>query len=468
MLHKYCRAAVAQSAKWSTMARPSLPELLLLLLMQAGTAAASVTLSVWNNSAWAGEPQSSETVPALSFSRIIPTGTSVEMTGTLTLPLGSTEYNFSCAFANTTSAFLWIDDHLVCQDGNIYTAVPVARTDLPLKRLSKAALPVVLRLYTAPPQLPRGPVSYIGSWKDAPARVMRFGPQSYGFTPQGCADACATYEYCGLQDVGGRFARKACPGAKPGTCSNQTGYCSCDNDLSHIESLGKPTEPRCNHAVQTCSYVNSVYRSAPAPPSAPFGSESRLVSAHVTWQQLSAPPGYGSVGAPLTPLLSFDDASAVQMAGVAAAAPTLSATLPLVEVQRRKMQSELATGWASWVFDDLVALASLPSGVTIRPVICVKANLTNCLDSLIVNAGGEGGATNVRSGSHAYDRSYAEIESLEFEGLHLQLRWGYVRGELRWAATPLSSGSAKGEDFVIKLCAHTPPLGTSQGLAISD
>jgi hypothetical protein len=92
----------------------------------------------------------------------------------------------------------------------------------------------------------------------------------------------------------------------------------------------------------------------------------------------------------------------------------------------------------------------LPSGVTVRPVICVKANATNCLDSLIVNAGGEGGATNVRSGSHAYDRSYAEVESLEFEGLHLQLRWGDIGGKLHWAATPLNSSTAKGEDFVIK------------------
>jgi hypothetical protein len=58
-----------------------------------------------------------------------------------------------------------------------------------------------------------------------------------------------------------------------------------------------------------------------------------------------------------------------------------------------------------------------------------------CLDSLIVNAGGEGGASNVRCGSHAYDRSYAEIESLEFAGLHLQLRWGVAGGRLLWAAT---------------------------------
>ena len=179
---------------------------LLLPLLQAGTAASGgVTLSVWNNSAWAGEPASSETVPGLTFSRSIATGTSVEMTGTLNFPLGAAEYNFSCAFGNTTSAFLWIDDHLVCQDGKIYTAVPVARTDLPLKRLSKAALSVVLRLYTAPTQMPRGPVSFIGNWNDnAAGRVLRFGPQSYGFDPQSCADACHKYEYCALQDVGGR------------------------------------------------------------------------------------------------------------------------------------------------------------------------------------------------------------------------------------------------------------------------
>eukprot|EP01052_Picozoa_sp_SAG31_P033603 SAG31_NODE_3820_length_3852_cov_4.934985_7_plen_139_part_00 len=121
-----------------------LPLLLGLSALSAGTGTAGVTLRIFNNSAWSGEPTSSTTVPGLSFSGSLVPGTSVEMLATLELPpIG--EHNFTCTFVNTTAGFLWIDDHLVCQDGEVYTTVPVARTDLPLKRLSKAALPVVLR-----------------------------------------------------------------------------------------------------------------------------------------------------------------------------------------------------------------------------------------------------------------------------------------------------------------------------------
>ena len=41
-------------------------------------------------------------------------------------------------------------------------------------------------------------------------------------------------------------------------CTNETGYCSCDNDLAHIEAQGVPTDPGCLKPVQACSWVNSV------------------------------------------------------------------------------------------------------------------------------------------------------------------------------------------------------------------
>jgi hypothetical protein len=141
----------------------------------------------------------------------------------------------------------------------------------------------------------------------------------------------------------------------------------------------------------------------------------------------------------MTPLVPFDRSTMQVLpkatsSGTTNDQPNLMPSLSPVEQRRRLVQSSLASGWATWVFDDLAALASLPSAVTVRPVICSKNN-AHCLDSLIVNNGGEGGATNVRCGSHAYDRSYAEVESLEFEGLHLRLRWGFIDGRLNWAAT---------------------------------
>ena len=56
-------------------------------------------------------------------------------------------------------------------------------------KLSKAELPVLLRAYAAPTQPPRGPVQFIGNYNDHAGWVMRFGPRSYGFSPQSCADA---------------------------------------------------------------------------------------------------------------------------------------------------------------------------------------------------------------------------------------------------------------------------------------
>ena len=366
----------------------------------AGGSGAGATLRVFSNSAWSGTPASSTTVPSLSFTGALVPGSSVELLATLQLPLTG-EYNFSCAFANTTAGFLWIDDHLVCQDGKVYTTVPVARTDLPLKRLSKPSLPMVLRFVVPQPTLPRGQVSFLGTWNDgnngtAGPRMLRSGPQSYGFAPQRCADACDKYEYSALQDVGGRFARKACPGAAPGSCTNVTGYCSCDNDFSRITSQGKPAAARCDHPVQTCSYVNSVYKSAPAPPPLPPGQGSREVAVKIKWQQLTAPASYGGVGTPVGP--PMQPLTAATLAD--SAAPTLTPGLPALEVQRRAMQSQLATGWATWVFSDMLALASLPSGATVRPVICSLSKGT-CLDQLIVNAGAEKPAANVRVGSHA-------------------------------------------------------------------
>eukprot|EP01045_Picozoa_sp_COSAG04_P053445 COSAG04_NODE_23337_length_340_cov_0.804979_1_plen_62_part_10 len=61
---------------------------MLLLALVAAARAGGVTLSVWNNSAWSGAPASSEVLPGLAFSRSLPTGTAIELVGTLTLPKG--------------------------------------------------------------------------------------------------------------------------------------------------------------------------------------------------------------------------------------------------------------------------------------------------------------------------------------------------------------------------------------------
>ena len=459
----------------------------------AAAAGGGVTLSVFDNSAFYGPATSSGTIPGLAFNKEVKSGTSIELTGTLTMPPAAV-FNFTCSFANTSYAFLWIDDHLICQDNNIYKP-PTSRVDLPLGKLSKAALPVVLRAFigpSPPPKLPRqGLLKFIGNYYDgihgkAGPRALRYGPQAYGFTPESCAAACPSYEYIALQDIGGRFSRshKACqpaPNAPGPNCTATSGFCSCDSDFSKVTSQGKVTAPsNCLHPIQACSYVNSVYKGLPAPKPAPLppGSETRMVSVAVSWQQLEAPSVYGGPPGPaVSPLVPLDSRTLQQVAGAAsddaAAAATLMPTLAPEEVQRRQMVARLAAGWGSWLFDDMLALVALPSGLTVRPMICPRKNVTahssnstattysttttaaaaaaaGCLDSLIVNAGGEEGS-DVRVGGHAYDRSYAEIESISWNIsgrlLNFRLRWGQSRTtapqgpQLLWLFTPLNSST---------------------------
>ena len=108
--------------------------------MLASVLATLCTLRVdrYPNAALHGKPssttaQSLEDVTLSGFA-----GKSAEISGQLEVSADS-YYAFNCTFEGGQLVFVWIDDHLICQDGKVYTAVPVARTDLPLKRLSKAA-----------------------------------------------------------------------------------------------------------------------------------------------------------------------------------------------------------------------------------------------------------------------------------------------------------------------------------------
>ena len=130
-----------------------LPGMLLLLLglsswLVSVGSSGGITLSTFSNSAFHGPAASREILPGLSFTREVKSGWSLEAVGTLTLPPAAL-FNFTCAFGNTSFAFLWVDDHLICQDNNVYKP-PTSRLDLPLGKLSKAALPIVLRVYVGP------------------------------------------------------------------------------------------------------------------------------------------------------------------------------------------------------------------------------------------------------------------------------------------------------------------------------
>lgn len=108
-------------------------------------AQASLTLNIYGNTALSGSPTSSRTIEALNFSNSGASPFSAEILGTMTVAEG--EYGFECDFGHATIAFLLVDDHLVCQTGAYSVAPAVTGVDNPLRKLTKAGLPVRLEVY---------------------------------------------------------------------------------------------------------------------------------------------------------------------------------------------------------------------------------------------------------------------------------------------------------------------------------
>ena len=99
-----------------------------LLAGWAALAHGQLTLNVYDNTALAGTPVSTTTIATLNFSLPIadpaaPAPLSAEVLGTLSYPSGVAPcfendrgcFVFRCAFPGASYAFLWVDDHLVCQ-----------------------------------------------------------------------------------------------------------------------------------------------------------------------------------------------------------------------------------------------------------------------------------------------------------------------------------------------------------------
>ena len=76
-----------------------------------------LTLRVWNNTGRAGEPASTSIVagPILNLTASGPF--SAELEGTIDFN-ASGVYEFFCNFSLTTTAFVWVDGHMICQDNH--------------------------------------------------------------------------------------------------------------------------------------------------------------------------------------------------------------------------------------------------------------------------------------------------------------------------------------------------------------
>ena len=110
------------------------------------TVGADYTLNTYNNTALAGPPKATQTIQALSFNLTSCGPFSAEALGTMILAPGA-EYTFSCDFGSADVAFLFVDDHLVCQSGAYSDPGKVTTGDNPLRKLSRAEVPVRLEIF---------------------------------------------------------------------------------------------------------------------------------------------------------------------------------------------------------------------------------------------------------------------------------------------------------------------------------
>ena len=111
-------------------ARSLLPLALLVLLEPAD---AGLSLKVWDNTARAGPPKTSTVIghPSFNFSAGAPFSADIE--GTIEFN-ASGVYEFYCNFSLTTTAFVWIDGHMICQDNHAYVVDPkVMDNPLPIQ-----------------------------------------------------------------------------------------------------------------------------------------------------------------------------------------------------------------------------------------------------------------------------------------------------------------------------------------------
>ena len=77
-----------------------------------------LTLKTYGNTALAGSPTSTSLASSATVA-LADAPSSGELFGTLTFPAAGV-YEFNCNFTGTTTGWVWVDGHQVCNDGNVY------------------------------------------------------------------------------------------------------------------------------------------------------------------------------------------------------------------------------------------------------------------------------------------------------------------------------------------------------------
>ena len=96
-----------------------------------------LTLTVYDNTARAVSPGTQQSIidslAAVNFNTSEPF--SADIVGTIDFNTSGV-FAFNCTFRRTTLAFVWIDGHMVCQDGNAFNpGLSLSSPSLPLCRV---------------------------------------------------------------------------------------------------------------------------------------------------------------------------------------------------------------------------------------------------------------------------------------------------------------------------------------------
>ena len=132
--------------------------LVLHLLLLPPAALATLLLETYANTALAPPLAASLEIPTLAHAFAAAPYLSAEVTGTFSpLQANATAavFSFACAFSGLTQAYVWVDDHLVCQLGAFNNSANGATDAANFTLRSKqAGLPVRAHLYAAAPGAP--------------------------------------------------------------------------------------------------------------------------------------------------------------------------------------------------------------------------------------------------------------------------------------------------------------------------
>eukprot|EP00750_Incisomonas_marina_P011382 INCI16371.1.p1 GENE.INCI16371.1~~INCI16371.1.p1 ORF type:complete len:914 (-),score=108.51 INCI16371.1:2333-5074(-) len=382
-----------------------------------------LTLKVYDNMALFGQPVLTEVVDAASI--VLPGSQhngawSAELLGTVDFPGGFVDgglYEFNCNFFNTTLGFVWVDGHLVCQDGNAYT-----NSDDEIDN------PLPINMFHD---------SLLGPTDSLPFRVHVYynANASVGVDPNSVASAGVfndTGHHCGFEQRGQMESNDWFSAAQ--VCAN-SGFSVAGAEASHGEQVW------CGNTVSpNCSSLDKYPHLKPCPGNASQTCGDAWVLETISFRtrdEPTAPASYVGVSV----------AWSTQHSVSAVPIPTrqLSPTLPVPEATRDSMQRSLASGWGPWLHNNMLSIVKLPEAASITTELC-HIPTGKCLTVARPDGSTQGqGMPDVRVGLHAFDRSYVQFffGSSTFPKVNVSVEYsvsGTNSSELDLLVTPISCG----------------------------